>query len=165
MPMKQTCLINSYLPKRRQRIKINGNYGSWSEILFGVPQGSIPGPLTFNILIFYLFMFLPKDGADYVDANSAYSIGNRIHNIISDLEQVSEFLPKQFIDTYLKVNPDNYHVLLRETSETQLIVKNVTIASSSCEKLFGIKIEQKLSFEPYIESTCKKVSQKLNVLA
>ena len=165
MPMKQTCLINSYLPKSRQRIKINGIYGSWSEILFGVPQGSIPGPLTFNILIFYLFMFLPKDGADYVDANSAYSIGNRIHNIISDLEQVSEFLPKQFIDTYLKVNPDNYHVLLRETSETQLIVKNVTIASRSCEKLFGIKIDQKLSFERYIESPCKKVSQKLNVLA
>ena len=110
-------------------------------------------------------MFLTKDGADYVDDNSAYSVGNRIHNIISDLEQASDFLQKQFIDTYLKVNPNKYHVLLRETSETQLIVTNVTIASRSCEKLFGIKIDQKLSFERYIESPCKKVSQKLNVLA
>ena len=84
--MKQTCLINSYLHKRRQRIKINDIYSSWSEIRFGVPQGSIPGPLTLNIFIIYLFMFLPKDGADYVDGNSAYSVGNRIHNIISDLE-------------------------------------------------------------------------------
>ena len=110
-------------------------------------------------------MFLTKDGADQVDDNSAYSVGNRIHNIISDLEQASDFLQKQFIDTYLKVNPNKYHVLLRETSETQLIVKNVTIVSRSCEKLFGIKIDQKLSFERYIESPCKKVSQKLNVLA
>ena len=39
------------------------------------------------------------------------------------------------------------------------------IASSCCEKLLGIKIDRKLSFEPHLESLCKKVSQKLNALA
>ena len=38
-------------------------------------------------------MFLPKDGiANYTDDNTLYSAGNRIHNIISDLEQASEIL-------------------------------------------------------------------------
>ena len=60
---------------------------------------------------------------------------------------------------------DKYHALLSETSETQLIVKNVPIASSCCEKLLGIKIDHKLSFEPHVESLCKKASQKLNALA
>ena len=61
-------LINSYLSKRRQRIKIDDVFTSWSEILFGVPQGSILDPLLFNVFICDLFMFRPKDGiANYAE--------------------------------------------------------------------------------------------------
>ena len=113
-----------------------------------------------------LFMFLPKNGiANYADDNTPYSTGTGIHNIISDLEQVSDILSKWFQDNYLKANPGKYHVLLSETYETQLTVKNVPITSSCCEKLLGIKLDHKLSFEPHVESLCKKVSQKLNALA
>ena len=49
--MPSLKLINSYLSKRRQRIKINDVYSSWSEILFGVPHGSILGPLLFHIFL------------------------------------------------------------------------------------------------------------------
>ena len=120
--------------------------------LFGISKGSILGPLLFNIFICELFMFLPKNGIDnYVDYNTPYSTGANIHNIIPNLEQASDILPKWFQDNYLKTNPDKYHVLLSKTSETQLIVKNVPIASSCCEKLLGIKIDHKLSFEPHVE--------------
>ena len=111
-------------------------------------------------------MFLPKDGtANYAVDNIPYSTGNGIHNFISDLEKASDNLSKWLIDNCLKANPGKYHVLLSETSETQLIVENVPIASSCCGRLLGIKIDQKLSFEPHVDSLCKKASQKLNALA
>ena len=136
------------------------------RILFGVPQGSILGPLLFNMFICDLFMFLPIEGiANYADDNTPYSTGNGIHNVMRDLEQASDILSKWYINNYLEANPDKHHVLLSETSETQLIVENVPIASSSCEKLLRIKIDQKLSFEPHVDSLCKTESQKLNALA
>ena len=132
--MPSLKLINSYVSKRRQSIEINDVYSSWSEIRFGVPQGSIFGPLLFNVFICDLFMFLPEIGiANYADDNTPYSTGTGIHSTISDLDQAIGILLKWFQYNSLKANPDKYHVLLTETSETQLIVKNVPIASSYCE--------------------------------
>ena len=91
--MPSLKLINSYLSKKKQRIKINDIYSSWSEIVFGVTQGSILGPQLLNIFICDLFMFLPKKRiANYADNNTLYSTGTGIHNIISDLEQASDNL-------------------------------------------------------------------------
>ena len=54
-------LVNSYLSTKRQTTKIIV-YSLWTEILFGVPQGSIIGQLLISIFMCDLFMILRKDG-------------------------------------------------------------------------------------------------------
>ena len=42
-------LIKSYLDNRKQQIKIGSTVSEWADISKGVPQGSILGPLLFNV--------------------------------------------------------------------------------------------------------------------
>ena len=53
-------LVKNYLSNRKPRTKINSSYISLLEIIFGVPQGLILGPLLFNTFLIDLF-FITED--------------------------------------------------------------------------------------------------------
>ena len=64
-------LLKSYLSGRTQQVKLNGIVSSWSAIKKGVPQGSILGPLLFNVFINDIFYFLEHGTLyNYADDNT-----------------------------------------------------------------------------------------------
>ena len=160
-------LLFSYLKNRKQRVRLNNTYSEWIDILFGVPQGSILGPLLFNIFLCDLFLFLDDiPVANYADDNTPYCTGLKISDVLIKLENAAEILLQWFKDNRMKANPDKYHLLINNTKKSfQIKIGNETVSNSKYEKLLGVKVDHELNFNEHVSSLCKKVSQKLNALS
>ena len=115
-------LVQNYLSNQKQRTKINTEYSSWEEILFGVPQGSILGPLLFNIFLCDLFLIMNNtELASYADDNTPYAVGNNIEELIVKLQNASKTLFQWFSDNQMKSNPDKCNFICSTSKKGGLI--------------------------------------------
>ena len=113
--MSALRFVHSYLKNRMQRTKINSQYSSWEEIMFRVPQGSILGPLSFNIFLCDLFLIMENiDIASYADDNISNTTGNSIEEVIRKLENAAQTLFQLLSDNQMKANPDKCLILFIE---------------------------------------------------
>ena len=70
-------LITDYLQIRNQKTKIGSIYSDREDVISGVPQGSVLGPLLFNIFLCDLLLEDENNYfTNYADETTAYSVGN-----------------------------------------------------------------------------------------
>ena len=159
-------LLQDYLSNRWQRTKVDSKFSSWKKIIFGVPQGSIFGPILFNTLICDMFLFLHEaQFTGYANDITPFVVRDDIPDVTSALEEISGKLLIWFSDKQMKLNTDQCHLLLNTQNQNFLKIGNFNIKNSFSEKLLGITFDCKLKFSNHVEDICKKATRKLNDLS
>ena len=159
--------VYSYLSNRKQRTKVNNSFSTWRDIIAGIPQGSILGPLLFNIYLNDIFLFV--DGSNltnYADDNTPHAVDPNIDILINSLIHDTLTLIKWFNENYFKMNADKCHLLItNHEDDISATIAGETIKCEKSVKLLGINIDNKLDFNDHVSKICKKVSLKLHALA
>ena len=133
---------------------------------FWCPQGSILGPILFNIFLADLFLLpLKTEMVNFADDNYPFCCSESIDCVIERLQIDSKLILSWFETNKLKANPDKFHLLLSDrSSDRSITIGQYNIQNSGCEKLLGVKIDSKLSFKEHVKTLCDTASNKLHAL-
>ena len=138
--------------------KVNGSSCSWKTVTRGVPQGSVLGPLLFNIYITDLLLFIQNvDICNSADDTTIYTYDKNLKDITQRLEHDCSVALEWFSDNFMKSNADKCHLLvLGQSSDDPVTVRigNPEVVNNSEEKLLGVQIDNKLSFENHVSKLC-----------
>ena len=162
-------LMASYLPNRKQCVKLGNFKSNFQSILKGVPQGSILGPVLFNIFINDIFHFIKNYKLyNYADDNTVSHTDTDLKRLIDELVEDSTRLIQWFADNQIKANPGKFQAIaVGKHTHSENICFNLGDNIVKCEdsvKLLGVTIDFKLDFDEHISNVCKKASRQLNVL-
>ena len=162
--------LYSYLKRRKQSVKINNIFSSFQVLLSGVPQGSILGPILFNLFINDMFLWIENAELDnFADDNTISGFANSIPELIKVLEAESEIAIDWFNKNEMIANASKFHAIIvnrcgRHTGAHKLNIAGELIESEDSVPLLGVEIDNKLNFGKHIRNLCKKAAGQLNAI-
>ncbi len=168
-----TCLkwFTSYLSNREQLVKINDTTSESINVKFGVPQGSVLGPILFTIYTAPLGEIIEQCGLNrqtYADDTGIYlsisptdteSQNATLSKINMCIDKIKEFM----ILNKLKINDDKTIFMTLGTNywTQKLNIKSINIGNTEIEasdstKNLGIIFDKEMTLQEHVHQICKK---------
>ena len=166
-------ILIEFLTNRKQRVVVDGQHSDWRNVISGVPQGSVLGPLLFILYTHDMWFGLENKLVAYADDATLYSVvpspGMRqpvSESLNRDLERINNWC-KQW---GMKMNPQKTQSMIVSRSRTihpqhpDLLIDNVPLTTNTSFKILGVIFDNKFTFKTHFRSISKSVAQKIGLL-
>ena len=159
--------FHSYITDRHQTVSVNGYTSSPTPLSYGVPQGSVLGPVLFILYTYPISAIVNLHALShhsFSDDNQLYTSGSLsdLPAMISHTQSCVSDLSNWMTDNKLKLNADKTEILLiyppkfsnhaSLPSSINLIDSSITVSPSA--RNLGVTLDQTLSFQLHITNIC-----------
>ena len=154
--------IQSYLHSRRQCVALRGSYAPWTQVTSGVPQGSVLGPLLFNIFTSDLPKGLRCNNCMYADGLKIFAPSAYSTNLQHDIDYVSQWSKSNS----LSLNPGKCVVLHfgHNNPQETYTINDIVIPVKTSHSDLGVQIDSSLKFHLHAEQTITRIFRKAHFI-
>ena len=166
-------LISSFLSNREQLVCINTIKSDFLPVKYGIPQGSVLGPLLFSLYINDLPLFIKALCELFADDTTIHSSHSNLNNLLLSLQESINNLLQWTELNHMSLNSYKTKYMTITTrqkrqnisSRMPLYIGNEKIVEVATHKVLGVTIDNNLSWTNHVNELTKRVSQKLYQLA
>lgn len=165
-------LLLSYLSDRKQRVAIENCVSEYKSVLHGVPQGSVLGPLLFNVYV----NDIVKTSSDasfvlYADDTSLFVSGSNSEEVFTKAQVELQRLYTWSKSNGLKINSNKSKAILfrAKNKEAQihaeLLLGGMPISIVEQHKILGVTFSADMTWTCHVESLTKSLSSVAGALS
>ena len=167
-------MFEHYLTDRKQRVVLNGIESPWENLLSGVPQGSVLGPLLFLIYINYLALNISANIKLFADDASLFiqvrNVDAAQATLMNDLKLITEWANTWKMKFNPEVSKQAIEVVFScKHNKTRgmhppLVFNDIPVARKASTKHLGMILDEKLNFREHIKEALEKAKKGLALM-
>ena len=163
-------LFRSYLNNWQQCVKVGTRKSSLSTLMYGIPQGSVLGPILFSLYINDLPLYITALCELFADDTSLHNHHTDLNILRISLQNCINKLIDWTEMNHIVLHPDKTKFMLITTRQKRqnivsylppLTAKDNIIEEVQNHRVLGVNIDNNLAWTPHVNTLCKKISTKV----